>query len=65
MAETIRPSPGPSGTTLRTVGVATVAVALAIAAVSALRGDLVTAGAVLLYLPIGYLLFRIGGSAER
>ncbi|MFB6266801.1 MAG: hypothetical protein ABEI31_04005 [Halodesulfurarchaeum sp.] len=65
MAETIKPGPGPSGTTLRTVGGATVAVALTVAAASLLRGDLVTAGAVLLYLPVGYLLFRIGGNAEQ
>ena len=57
-----RPVPG---TSLRTLGGIALAVSVVVALWRALQGDYVTAVAVLLYVPAGLLLYRIGRDAER
>lgn len=50
---------------MRTVGGIVLAAAVLAAAWSLSRGDFVTAGAVLLYVPVGVLLYRIGNHPDR
>lgn len=65
MSEAISPERPASGTSLKTLGGLALGIALLVAAWSVLHGDLVTAGAVLLYVPVGVLLYRIGDHPER
>lgn len=65
MSETLRSDGPESGTSLRTLGGLAVSAALAVAAWSVYHGDLVTAGAVMLYVPVGYLLYQIGEHPDR
>lgn len=65
MSETLPPDRPASGTTLQTLGGVTLAGAVAVAVYAAAIGDLVSAAAVLLYLPVGALLYRIGEEPNR
>jgi hypothetical protein len=65
MSETLRPDRQTSGTSLQTLGGLALAGAVAVAAYAVSIGDLVTAAAVLLYLPVGVLLYRIGQDPNR
>lgn len=61
-ADTARPA---SSTSLKTLGGLAFAVALLVAGWSLSHGDYITAIAVLLYVPVGALLYRIGDHPER
>lgn len=65
MSETVRPDRPASGTSLRTLGGLALVVALSVAAWSLYHGDYITAVAVLLYVPVGVLLYQIGGDPGR
>lgn len=65
MSETVQPDQPESGPSLQTLGGLALAAAVAVAAYSVAVGDLVTAGAVLLYVPVGVLLYRIGEHPEE
>ena len=64
MSQTLRSERPPFGTTLKALGAITFAVAVFGAIYSAVSGDPVTAGAILLYLPVGWLLYRIGANPD-
>ena len=65
MSGTVRSDGLLSGTSLKALGGLAFGLALLGAAGSALAGDLITAGALLLYLPVGWLLFSIGEHPDR
>ena len=65
MSETVRPDSPASGTSLRTLGGLALVVALAVAGWSIVHGDLITAAAVSLYVPVGILLYQIGEDPGR
>lgn len=65
MSGTVRSDRLLSGTSLKALGGLTLGVALLAAAYSAVAGDLITAGALLLYVPVGLLLYSIGKHPER
>ena len=65
MSEAIDAGQTVSGTSLKALGGGTLGIALLVAAYSAINGNLVTAGAVLLYVPVGALLYLIGEHPER
>lgn len=64
MSETVSSERPGSGTSLKTLGGLTLLIALAVAGWSIWHGDFVTAGAVMLYVPVGYLLYSIGRRPE-
>jgi len=65
MSQTLRSERPPFGTTLKALGAITVGVALLGAIYSVVSGDPVTGGAILLYLPVGWLLYRIGANPDQ
>ncbi|MFB6113191.1 MAG: hypothetical protein ABEJ58_03690 [Halodesulfurarchaeum sp.] len=65
MSESVQSGNTIPGTSLQTLGGLTLVVAVMVAGWSLFHGDPVTAGAVLLYLPVGYLLYSIGENPDR
>ncbi len=52
------------GSSVQTIGGALMAFALAVSLWAFVGGDYITGGAVLLYIPVGILLFSIGRDAD-
>ncbi len=65
MSGTVRSDRLLSGTSLKALGGLAFGLAVLGAAGSALAGDLITAVALLLYLPVGWLLYSIGKHPDR
>lgn len=64
MSDSVTESATLSGPTVQTIGGAVLALAVAVSVAAFASGDFVSGGAVLLYLPVGVLLFLIGRKAE-
>ncbi|MEF8894597.1 hypothetical protein [Halodesulfurarchaeum sp.] len=64
MSDSVTESAPLSGPTVQTIGGAVLALALAVSLAAFSTGDFVTGGAVLLYIPVGIILFLTGRKDE-
>ncbi|MFP4530171.1 MAG: hypothetical protein ACLFNC_02650 [Halodesulfurarchaeum sp.] len=60
MSESVSADATLPGSGVQTIGGVLLALAVVVSLLAFVSGDFVTGGAVLLYLPVGYLLFSIG-----